>query len=393
MNKHLTRILYGSALATTRGKLVLTAILIALFLLSLPGFKEYYTVYPLQLTAGILMASVLYIPTLIALWYFDRREREPWPLALLAVLSVTLFFGPVASQVLGTIDKFIPVTWVVGLVEEFWKVAPLLLLVLFLPRAVNGTRDGFIYGALGGFGFAILEYAANTTFDYFPDKGWAAFPEGLARFNLLGTHNHIIWAAAIGAAIGWATTQRTGWKRFVVPVAVYLAVAAVHIFEDKGGNIVTTLIGGATLEPLIVAQPNPEQFMEKIFLPSQIYLGTVNVLLINIAILPVLFVALRRSGDAERRVIRDQLQGEVGRAVTPEEYEGVLADRRYRTRKPPGLAKPVARKIMQLQDELAFHKEFTASRDGDPESDPPIVTLRRLIASERANVVDAGHAT
>lgn len=384
MNKHLTRVLYGSPLATTRGKLVLAAILIALFLLTLPGFKEYYTVYPLQLAVGILMATVLYIPTLIALWYFDRREREPWQLALLAVLSVTLFFGPVTSHVLGLIDKLIPVAWVVGFVEEFWKVAPLLLLVFFLPRAVNGTRDGLIYGALGGFGFAILEYAANTTWDYFPDKGWSAFVEGVSRFNLLGTHNHIIWAAAIGAAIGWATTQRTGWKRIVVPVAVYLAVAAVHIFEDKGGNIATTLIGGATLQPLIMAQANPEQFMQKIFIPSQIYLGTVNVLLINIVMLPVLFVVLRRSGDTERRVIREQLADEGEGAITRAEYEGVVADRRLRTRKIGGLPPVVSKRIVQWQDELAFHGAFVAQRGGAPDSDAPVVALRKLIEAERA---------
>ena len=65
MNNHLTLILYGSPLARTPGKLVLATILIALFLLSLPGFKEYYTVYPLQLIVGILIAAVFYSPHLV----------------------------------------------------------------------------------------------------------------------------------------------------------------------------------------------------------------------------------------------------------------------------------------------------------------------------------------
>jgi RsiW-degrading membrane proteinase PrsW (M82 family) len=389
LDTQLKRVAYGSPLATTLGKLALAAILVALFLLCLPGFKEYYTVYPLQLIVGSLMATVLYLPTLIALWYFDRREREPWQLALLAVLSVTLFFAPVTSHVLGLVDKLIPVAWVVGFVEEFWKVAPLLLLVIFLPRAVNGTRDGLIYGALGGFGFAILEYAANTTWEYFPDKGWAAFVEGVSRFNLLGTHNHIIWAAAIGAAIGWAVTQRTGWKRYVVPVAVYLAVAAVHILEDKGGNIATTMIAGAALQPLAMAQPNPEQFLQAIFVPSQIYFGTVNLLLINIIILPVLFVVLRRSGDTERRVIREQLADEGEGVITRPEYEGVVADRRLRTRRIAGLPKSAGKRIVQLQDELAFHKAFVTRRSGAPDSDTPVVALRTLIEAERAGTPDA----
>lgn len=206
MDKHLTRVLYGSPLSTTRGKLALAAILIALFLLTLPGFKEYYTVYPLQIAVGILMATVLYIPTLIALWYFDRREREPWPLALLAVLAVTLFFGPVTS----------------------------------------------------------------------------------------------------------------------------------------------------------------------------------HVLVINLVILPVLFVVLRRSGDTERRVIREQLADEGEGAITRAEYEGVVADRRLRTRKIGGLPTVVGKRIVQWQDELAFHKAFVTQRAGAPGDDAPVVALRKLIEAERA---------
>ena len=382
-NKRFARILYGSPLATMPGKLVLLLLLLVLFLLSLPGFKEYYTVYPLQLIVGISIASVLYIPTLIALWFFDRREREPWPMVLFTICAVTFFFGPVTSHSLGTIDRFFPATRVVGFVEEFWKVAPLLILIFFLPRAVNGTRDGLVYGALGGFGFAILEFAANSTWEYFPEMGWAAFGNALARANLLGTHNHMIWSATIGAAIGWASVAPKGWKRFAVPIAVYLGVGALHIFEDMGGNILTTMIAGAMLEPLVLAQPNPEQFIQAILMPSQVFFGTLNVLLINIFILPILFVVLRRSGDTERRIIRERLKAEADEVITSLEYKGVVADRRYRTREITGPPKRVGREIVQMQNELAFHKEFVAQRAGNADSDPPVVALRQQIEIAR----------
>ena len=95
-----------------------------------------------------------YIPTIIALWFFDRREREPWQLAAFTTLSVILFFGMVNAHTLRVIDQFFSAVWVLGFVEEFWKIAPMLLLVFFIPRAVNGWRDGLVYGALGGLGFA-----------------------------------------------------------------------------------------------------------------------------------------------------------------------------------------------------------------------------------------------
>ena len=49
-----------------------------------------------------------------------------------------------------------------------------------------------------------------------------------------------------------------------------------------------------------MAQPDREKFMEAIMLPSQIYLGTAIVILVNLFILPAPFVVLRRSGDAQR---------------------------------------------------------------------------------------------
>jgi len=370
-----------------QGKLTLGGILLVLFLLSLGAFQDYYTTYPLQILVGCLMASVMYLPTVIALWYFDRREREPWQLAAFAVFSVIFFFGMVTSQVLGSIDKYFSVVWVVGFVEDFWKVVPLLFLVFFIPRAVNGWRDGLVYGAFGGLGFAILEFAGNTTYEYFPEMGWSAFQNGISRFNILGTHNHIIWSAAIGAAIGWAITAPRDWKRYAVPLATYLGIAVLHVFEDKGGNIMTTMIGGAMLEPWIASLPNPQQFMEAYFIPFQMFFGTINLLIINIVPLFFLWRALKRSGDVERQIISEQLAGEVGSAVTSEEYKGVKNDHRYKTRHIPGLPKSTENKIVQLQNELAFQKDFVARNGGDAGTDPVITAIRHLIEAERATKV------
>ena len=67
----------------------------------------------------------------------------------------------------------------------------------------------------------------------------------------------------------------------------------------------------------------------------------------------------------------------------------LVAGRRLRTRKIGGVPKAVGKRIVQLQDELAFHKAFVAQRGGAPEDDAPVVALRTLIAAERAGAPDA----
>lgn len=383
MDSKFERTLYGSPLAEMRGMIILALFLLSLFLVAFPGFKEYYSKYPLQLAIGILLGCVLYCPTIFALRYFDRREREPWQLAIFTIFSVTLFFGPVTSHCFTLVERFISPVWLVGLIEEFWKIVPMLLLVSLIPRAVNGTRDGLIYGALCGFGFAILEFSANTVFDYFPAEGWAAFKSALGRWNILGTHNHIIWSAAIGSVIGWATTQRSSVKRFLLPVATYLGIALLHTFEDKGGNILTTMVAGALIEPIVLMQENPEAFVKSIMVPFLIWGGTVNLLLINIVVFPFLFRALRRSGDREREIIRRQLENESDQVITGEEYDGVKSDRRFKTRYIPGLTRAAGDRLVQMQNELAFHKEFASAHGNDPESAPPVEALRKIIAAAR----------
>ena len=71
----------------------------------------------------------------------------------------------------------------------------------------------------------------------------------MARFNLLGTQNHILSAATVGAAIGWAAVAPAGWRRYLVLLAVYPGVAFVYICEDVGGNVLTTLVAGALRDP------------------------------------------------------------------------------------------------------------------------------------------------
>lgn len=386
LSTKLGRTLYNSPLSTRRGQLVLFVIVAALVVFLSPAIKAYYTTYPLQMFAGVLFASLLYLPSLIVIWFLDRRDRKPIALVLFTILSVAMFFDLLAGHTYAVLDAKLHIALLlVGFIEEFWKMAPLLLTVFFIPRAIKGVRDGFIFGALAGFGFAIGEYALNNTFDFFSQYGWGFLLQGIGRANFLGTSNHILWSSVVGAAIGWAVTTKNKKKAIAIPILVYLAIALLHTLNDKGGNIVSTMIGGAIIEPLVSLLSNPEQFVNSNLTLMQLVFGTVNVLVINLVLWPILYLILKKSGEAQRNIIRVQLENENPDVITKTEFEGVENDRRLKTRKIETSPLAIGRSIVQLQNELALMKEFVMQKAGDINQDPTFAALRELIRSKRTS--------
>jgi RsiW-degrading membrane proteinase PrsW (M82 family) len=384
----LRRLLSNSLFQRPGGKLLLAAILIGLFFYALPNFKAYYLAQPLAMLAMLPLGFLTFLPTLLVLWFFDRREREPALLFLGVIFSVILFFGPVTSKTLHLAgDLGLPVVRLVGFVEDFWKVAPLLLLIIFVRPAVNGVRDGLIYGALGGLGFAILEQAAYFALEFFPEQGWSAYlPSLFGRANFLGTDIHVIFSAFVGAAIGYGLKAK-GWRRYVVPIGAYLLIVFTHGVQDAFGKVIAVM---GTAGPGLFLQNqglSEEALAEGTAIHNVLLMfgSTTNLLLINIIVLPLLFWAVWASGDQERRVVREQLADEPGPVVTPAEYIGVEAERRLHLRTIPGYSKPVARKILQRQNELAFRKEYLQTHGGDLENDAPLQAIRQEIAQLRSN--------
>jgi hypothetical protein len=100
----------------------------------------------------------------------------------------------------------------------------------------------------------------------------------------------------------------------------------------------------------------------------------------------IVVVALWRSGVWERRVIREELASEVGRAVTPQEYQAILADGILRTRRIDDLHPRDSAAIVDAQHELAFRKRRVADQGGDPERDPLVAGWRQDIARLRESL-------
>ena len=365
------RMLYDSPLHTSGGKIIFAVITLIVIYLSSRAWITWLT--PLEnglvVLYGILIAFLGSLVGLVFLRYLDRREPESWwyfaGVLLLAVLFTT---APAAA-----VNDFSPApTWTVGINEEFWKALPLLLLVFFAPTMVNGVRDGLIYGALGGFAFNIVEISNYILRVSGPAEGIEGVSSQMARLGFWGIGNHVIWSMLVGAGIGLAVQSTRRRTKILAPLGAYLLAAFTHTLQDNlVGPLLTVGITGIllTLEGTDASQTDPatvQDLTKSLMRPTMM----LEALIINIVNLPIILYALLKSGNWERQVIRDELAGEVGTVVTPEEYEGVKAEKRFRLRRVPGYPSRVGRRIRNAQNSLAFQKAYlkrkSQSVDGDP---------------------------
>lgn len=130
------------------------------------------------------------------------------------------------------------------LCEEVLKAGGLVLLWALWREDIAGVRDGIVYGAVIGMGFAMTE---NVT--YFLVATVQGGVSGLTRAiylrALLQGFNHAAFTATTGAALGWmmASARRAWWA----PAAGLVAAVGQHILWNAlGSAAVTQLLCGAT---------------------------------------------------------------------------------------------------------------------------------------------------
>ncbi|HRW09108.1 MAG TPA: PrsW family glutamic-type intramembrane protease [Caldilineaceae bacterium] len=374
------RMLYDSPLHTLSGKLIYAAILLITFYFSAKVWIGWLT--PLSNGWLILYAmTIAFCGSLIGiafLLYLDRRDPEPWWFFAGTLLAALLLTTAPAAY----FNSISPApTLTVGFNEEFWKVLPLLLLIFFAPTLVSGTRDGLIYGALGGFGFNIAEIANYFLKVSYPAEGLDGLTGQLARLGWWGIGNHVFWSALVGAGIGYAVETDHRVRKFTVPLGAYLAAVLTHTLQD---NLVGPLLGVGLMALVLLIQGvdfrnidlQDTQNLPDAIQPAMGIALPLEALVINIINIPLLIIALRRSGNWERELVREELADESAEIVTPEEYEGVRAEERFRLRRVPGYPRRVGRQIRNAQNALAFHKRYLRRRGRSLETDPLVTYWR-----------------
>jgi protease PrsW len=349
---------------------------------------------------GLLFSAVLSVVPVLIVGYLDRREREsPWlfavsilwgaviatgvalPLntAIIVAIARWLEHYPEISEYLGPQGALLLGALLLGapLIEEVAKAFGVVLLFAFLRAEFDNMRDGFVYGALVGVGFNFLEtplYVAQTYAEHGVADWGIQFG---ARFALFGLGGHAMFTGIFGAFLGLARQTARRWLRFVAPlIGLALAILA-HTFNNSLALIITILLRQAGRE---LPEPGPPPQIS--FLDAWIA-ASLQSLLLFLPFVIVMLVALRQSGKWERRVIEEQLVGEVGGAVTPEEFDAVRRDGIFRTRRIRSVDRRRSAALVNAQHELAFRKRSVIADGGNPESDRLVAGWRREIASLR----------
>lgn len=359
-------------LATTRGKLLLAALLTAQAALATWAWSGW--VHPLSnapllllgIGAGLLGSSW----TLLAIAYLGRRRRATRVVRWL----VFIWAAAVTPACAAFCNSHSPMTLLtVGINEEFWKVTPVLLAAWFVPWSVRGTRDGLLLGALGGVGFNVIELAVYYIRTSYPQHGlFRGLDEQLGRLGLWGVDNHVVWSALVGAGIGHAIQTRSG-RRWLIPIGTYLLAAITHMAQDAllGPVLLVLIFAGLVRTTSGVALNHAPASVKAAM--SERWLSTatgLEVIAVNLLILPLLALALVRSGQEERKALAANLEGESDAIVTPRELADATRARRFHRRSVEAATGRARKHIRHAQDALAFRKEFLSrigiAADGDP---------------------------
>ena len=348
---------------------------------------------------ALALSSLLALVPLTILWFLDRREREfPWLFAAaflwggliataLALPFNTAFFklmdewlahhpmiavilGPEASLMLAA-----PIS--APIAEEFAKALGVLLLFWLLRAEFDNMRDGLVYGALVGLGFTWFEaalYVANV----YAKFGVAAYGLQLgARYALFGLGGHAMFTALFGASLGLALQTRRKWLRILAPIAGLCLAIAAHMLNNA-------LPLFATLARIAAGKlPSESEQIPDVGFFQAFVSGSLIQLTIFVPFLLIMALAVWRSGVWERRVIREELANEVGRSVTPEEYQAIASDRMLRTRRVDRKHPRASAALVNAQNELAFRKRRVREEGSDPERDSLVAGWREDIRRSR----------
>ena len=317
-------------------------------------------------------------PVALLVYALDLYEREPIPLLVAAfvwgaVAATTLSaignagWGIVVARVGG--PEFAS-RWTAALtapfVEEILKGVGVVLIVLIARDEVDDVMDGFVYGALCGLGFAVVEDVFYFIAVFGGDVGGVL--EGFfVRVIASGLYSHVLYTGLVGMAVGIVTTDRHRSSR-----RARLRPAA-------------TLAGAAILGHVLWNSPILEFFPAHPWEGGEWLLIPVATAVKGLPLLLFVVLAVRLAHDRERTWLRATLAEEYGdEAVTPEELailESPTERRRSRRSMHERAGTHAARLLGRLQREqvnLAMVRSRVASLD-----DPALLRQRALCRSLR----------
>ena len=403
MRTHLDRdrLLMGSPLRRSGAcKLICAVLVVVLTFATIIHLSVFASMRPDMLSVferALARSTALAVIPLVALWFLDRREREApllfaaaflWGGCIATGLAVpfnTAFFQladlwvrehPLISQILGPDAAVIlaaPIS--APIIEEIAKALGVLLIFWLLRAEFDNMRDGIVYGALVGLGFNWFEAALYVAQGY-AEYGVVPFGAQLgARYALFGFGGHALFTGLFGASLGLALQTRRRWLRWLAPIIGLVLAIAAHMLNNAL-PLFLALAGATAGEP----PPQDELPLDVGFFDAFVG-GSLLHLTVHLPFLVIMAIALWRSGIWERRVIREELAGEVGPggAVTPLEYQDIISDRIFRTRRIKLERPRASAALINAQHELAFRKRRLKDDGKDPDRDPLVAGWREEV--------------
>lgn len=228
------------------------------------GFVE----FPVATMTSVVLFTLYAVPFVLLVRMIDYLEREPLPLQVLAVLWGALVATAAAarggSAVQDLMAKFgsprLAAEWgqaVSGAgIEELVKVAGVVAIALLAPVHINRVVNGFVYGALVGLGFQLVENIAFAMNAVALNSGTDSVGPVLVTFFvrgfLGGLWSHTLFTALAGAGVAYALVRRDRpvLQRCAVASLLFLAATGFHflwnspLFSDVGPGL---LVVAATI--------------------------------------------------------------------------------------------------------------------------------------------------
>ncbi len=318
------------------------------------------------------------LPAGALVYVLDLYERQP-PSVLIAALA---WGGVVATTLAGYANEgwglvvsrvggpAFAARWTAALtapiVEEALKGLGVVVIYLVVREEIDDAMDGFVYGAMVGLGFAVVEdvFYFMAVFGGKPAGVWRGF---FLRMVANGLYSHVLYTGLVGMGIGYAVERggRTSRGRKAVVLAGLATVAVVAHF-----------VWNSPFLDLFPAQPWHGADLFQILFATSVK---------GLPLLGFVVLALALARRREHRWLAGMLEGETdGGGISTEELDVLASPHRRRRvrrdmrRRAGSRAAAVLHRLQREQVNLGMIRARVATDD-----DPALIAQRALCRSLR----------
>lgn len=325
-----------------------------------------------------LLLALYGLPVALVVYRLDLYEREP-----VALLVAAFVWGAVAATTLSAIGNAgwgltvarvggpeLAARWTAALtapfVEEILKGCGVVLIYLIARDEVDDVMDGFVYGAICGLGFAIVEDVV-----YFMAV-FGGQPGGVLQGFWLrvvagGLYGHVLYTGLVGMAVGIVVSRRA-WESRRHRLGVAASLCALAAFAHFLWN-----------SPVLNLFPEgPWSGLDYLFV---VLAATVK----GLPLLAFVVVAVTLAHRRERRWLRQALASEIGLdGISARELHLLESPKRRRaaTRDMRRRAGARAAGLLQRLQREQVNLAMVASRVAEAD-DPALTRQRAYCASLR----------